>query len=59
MEESESWGKYDAKSMRAVCYGDATINFTLAASTVYHELKDFLGEREPRRLMRLLEEEGR
>ncbi|MHC4600723.1 MAG: deoxyhypusine synthase family protein [Planctomycetota bacterium] len=58
MEESESWGKYNAESMRAVCYGDATINFTLAAMTVYQELKDFLGEREPRRLMRRLEAEA-
>ncbi|MHC4780308.1 MAG: deoxyhypusine synthase family protein [Planctomycetota bacterium] len=55
MEESESWGKYNSDSPRAVCYGDATINFTLAASTVYHELKDELPNREPKNLMKILE----
>lgn len=59
MEESESWGKYTPDSPRAVCYGDATINFTLAASTVHHELGDALAKREPRRLMRVVEAKGK
>jgi deoxyhypusine synthase len=40
LEESESWGKYNPESPRAVCYGDATINFYLAAATVFREMED-------------------
>ncbi len=54
MEESESWGKYHGSSMRAVCYGDATINFYLAACTVFKEMEGTLAKRKPRRLMERL-----
>jgi deoxyhypusine synthase len=55
MEESESWGKYNTDSPRAVCYGDATINFYLAAATVFAEMEDSLKAREPRNLLDCVE----
>ncbi|MHC5036775.1 MAG: deoxyhypusine synthase family protein [Planctomycetota bacterium] len=51
MEESESWGKYNKTAPRAVCYGDATINFYLASCAVYAELREALKKRERRNLL--------
>lgn len=58
MEESESWGKYHRRAPRAVCYGDATINFYLSACTVFKAMRAEGIERKPRGLVDVIETEN-